>query len=140
MPLLKQVLEQYPKTVKLAFKNFPLRNHQFAFMAAVAAMAAESQGKFWEFHDLLFKDFDKLNDRKFTEIAGALNLDQSAWQEKMKDPRISDLIRQDFTEGVKSGVRGTPSVFINGRLLKNRSMAGFRAMIDKELNSKNRKE
>lgn len=133
MPLLKQVLEQYPNDVKLVFKHFPLRNHKFARKAATAALAAESQGKFWEFHDLLFKDYNKLNDKKVAEIAAALALNQEAFEDKMKDPLIRAKINQDVKEGVDAGVRGTPAIFINGRSLKNRSLAGFRAIIDKEL-------
>lgn len=133
MPLLKQVLEQYPDDVKLVFKHFPLRNHKFARKAATAALAAESQGKFWEFHDLLFKDYNKLNDKKVAEIAAALALNQEAFEDKMKDPLIRAKINQDVKEGVDAGVRGTPAIFINGRSLKNRSLAGFRAIIDKEL-------
>lgn len=133
MPLLKQVLEQYPDDVKLVFKHFPLRNHKFARKAATAALAAESQGKFWEFHDLLFKDYNKLNDKKVGEIAAALALNQEAFEDKMKDPLIRAKINQDVKEGVDAGVRGTPAIFINGRSLKNRSLAGFRAIIDKEL-------
>lgn len=133
MPLLKQVLEQYPDDVKLVFKHFPLRNHKFARKAATAALAAESQGKFWEFHDLLFKDYNKLNDKKVAEIAATLALNQEAFEDKMKDPLIRAKINQDVKEGVDAGVRGTPAIFINGRSLKNRSLAGFRAIIDKEL-------
>lgn len=133
MPLLKQVLEQYPNDVKLVFKHFPLRNHKFARKAATAALAAEFQGKFWEFHDLLFKDYNKLNDKKVAEIAAALALNQEAFEDKMKDPLIRAKINQDVKEGVDAGVRGTPAIFINGRSLKNRSLAGFRAIIDKEL-------
>lgn len=133
MPLLKQVLEQYPDDVKLVFKHFPLRNHKFARKAATAALAAESQGKFWEFHDLLFKDYNKLNDKKVAEIAVTLALNQEAFEDKMKDPLIRAKINQDVKEGVDAGVRGTPAIFINGRSLKNRSLAGFRAIIDKEL-------
>lgn len=133
MPLLKQVLEQYPNDVKLVFKHFPLRNHKFARKAATAALAAEFQGKFWEFHDLLFKDYNKLNDKKVAEIAVTLALNQEAFEDKMKDPLIRAKINQDVKEGVDAGVRGTPAIFINGRSLKNRSLAGFRAIIDKEL-------
>jgi len=133
VPLLEQVLEKYPDDVKIVFKNFPLRNHKFAMKAATAALAAESQGKFWEFHDLLFKNYNKLNDQKISEIALELRLDQTKFNTKMKDPMITAMIRQDVREGAQAGVRGTPTVFINGRLLKKRSLQGFQAAIDKEL-------
>jgi protein-disulfide isomerase len=60
VPLLEQVLEQYPNQVKLVYKNFPLRNHKFAKPAASAALAAGEQGKFWEFHDKLFQNYNQL--------------------------------------------------------------------------------
>ena len=133
MPLLEQVLEKYPADVKIVYKNFPLRNHKFAMKAATAALAAESQGKFWEFHDLLFKNYNKLNDQKISEIALELGLDQTEFNKKMKDPKITAMIRQDVREGAQAGVRGTPTIFINGRRLKDRSLKGFQAAIDKEL-------
>ena len=133
MPVLEQVLEKYPDDVKIVFKNFPLRNHKFALKAATAALAAKSQGKFWEFHDLLFKNYNKLNDQKIHEIALGLGLDQTEFEKKMKDPRIKAMIRQDLRDGAQAGVRATPTVFINGRRLKNRTLQGFQAAVDKEL-------
>ena len=88
MPVLEQVLEQYPQQVKLVFKNFPLRSHSFAYKAAQASMAAEQQGKFWEFHDLLFKNYNRINDQKITEIMNDLNLDADQFQRAMQDPAI----------------------------------------------------
>ena len=101
--------------------------------AATVALAAESQGKFWEFHDMLFKNYNKLNDQKISEIALELGLDQTQFEKKMKDPKITARIKQDVREGAQAGVRGTPTVFINGKRLKNRSLKGFQAAIDKEL-------
>jgi protein-disulfide isomerase len=139
VPLLEQVLEKYPHDVKIVFKNFPLRNHKFALKAAVAALAAESQGKFWEFHDLLFKNYKSLNDQKIREIALELGLDQTKFEKKMKDPRITAMIRQDLRDGSRAGVRGTPTVFINGRRLRDRSLKGFRALIDRKLHKLGKK-
>jgi protein-disulfide isomerase len=133
VPELEQVLEKYPNQVKLVFKNFPLRNHKFAMQAAIAALAAEKQGKFWEFHDLLFKDYNRLNEQKIREIAQQLNLDMEKFEKDRKDPQIMAMINRDLSEGNRAGVRGTPTVFINGRLLRNRSMAGFQELIAKAL-------
>ncbi len=134
MPVLEQVLEKNPDKVKLVFKNFPLRNHKFAMPAATAALAAEKQGKFWEFHDLLFKDYNRLNEQKVKEIAQKLKLDMEKFEKDRKDPGIRTLISRDVSEGNRAGVRGTPTIFINGRLLRNRSPAGFQEMIEKALN------
>ena len=101
--------------------------------AAVAALAAESQGKFWEFHDLLFKNYNKLNDQKIQDIALVVGLNQEEYEKKKKDPAIERKVRQDLSEGRQAGVRGTPTIFINGRRLKDRSLKGFQAAIDKEL-------
>jgi protein-disulfide isomerase len=133
VPVLEQVLEKYPEDVKIAFKNFPLQNHKFAMKAAVAALAAGEQGKFWEFHDLLFKNYNKLNDQKIQEISLAVGLNQEEYEKKKKDPAIERKVRQDFSEGRQAGVRGTPTVFINGIRLRDRSLKGFQAAIDKQL-------
>jgi protein-disulfide isomerase len=101
--------------------------------AATAALAAESQGKFWEFHDQLYKNYNRLNDQKVREIALALGLDQAEFEKKMREPALQSKIRQDAREGAQAGVKGTPTIFINGRKLKDRSLNGFQAAIDKEL-------
>jgi protein-disulfide isomerase len=139
VPVLEQVLEKYPVDVKIVFKNFPLRNHKFAVKAAAAALAAESKGKFWEFHDELFKNYNKLNDQKIREIALGLGFDQAEFEKKMKDPKIKATIRQDLRDASQAGVRGTPAIFINGRRLKNRSLQGFQAVIDMELHKLGKK-
>ena len=133
MPVLEQVLEKNPNQVKLVFKNFPIRNHKFALPAAIAALAADKQGKFWEFHDLLFKDYNRLNEQKVKEIAQQLKLDIKKFEKDRKDPRIRAMINRDMAEGNRAGVRGTPTVFINGRLLRNRNPAGFQELIEKAL-------
>ena len=133
MPVLEQVLEKNPNDVKIVFKNYPLRNHKFAMKAAIAALAAGSEGKFWEFHDELYKNYNKLSDQKIREIALGLGFDQAEFEKRMSDPKIAAMIRQDLQDGAKAGVRGTPTIFINGRRLKNRSLPGFQAAIDKEL-------
>ena len=133
MPLLEQVLTKYPEEVKLVFKNFPLRNHKFARKAAMAALAANRQGKFWEFHDLLFNNFNRLSDQKIQEIVRQLSLNEVQFEKHMKDPKILARISQDIRDGTKVGVRGSPTIFINGRLLRRRSLEEFRVIIEKEL-------
>ena len=103
--------------------------HKFATKAAIAAMAANAQGRFWEFHDLLFDNFGKLNDQKIKEIATELGLDQDKFEKEKKDLKTLAKVRQDFQDGRKAGVRGTPTIFINGKKLKNRTLEGFKAII-----------
>jgi protein-disulfide isomerase len=128
------VLEQYPNDVKLVFKNFPLtRIHKAAMNAAIASLAANQQEKFWEFHSELFKNYNKLNDAKFDEIATNLELDMEQFKQDMQNPPLAGLVQRDLKDGVAVGVRGTPSIFVNGRRLNQRSLPGFKAAIDAEL-------
>jgi len=134
------VLEQYPNDVKLVFKNFPLtRIHKFAMKAAVASQAANQQGKFWEYHDELFKNYNKLNDETFDETAQSLGLDMAQFKKDMENPALTALVQRDLKDGVDAGVRGTPTIFINGRLLQQRSLPGFKQVIDEELEKKKNK-
>ena len=127
------MLEKYPQQVKLVYKNFPLRNHRFAFRAAQAALAAEAQGKFWEFHDQLFKNYNQLNEAKIQEIARTLQLDGSQFENELRNPALQERIRDDYRQGIELDVRGVPAVFVNGRRLKDRSIEGLQQVIDKEL-------
>jgi protein-disulfide isomerase len=131
------VLEQYPNDVKLVSKNFPLtRIHKVAMNASVAALAANQQDKFWEFHSELFKNYNKLTDAKIDEIAQSLGLNMEQFKQDMKNPALASLVQRDLKDGAEAGVRGTPSIFINGRGLQQRSLPGFKQVIDEELAKK----
>ena len=134
------MLEKYPDKVKLVFKHFPLRNHKYARKAAAASLAADRQGKFWEYQDQLFKNFSKLSDQKMQEIAHQISLDEGQFQKNMNDPKILAKISKDIQDGNKAGVRGTPTVFVNGRLLRQRSLEGFNSVIEKELQKTGKKD
>ncbi len=127
------MLEKYPSEVKLVHKNFPIRSHKFAFKAAIAALAADRQGKFWEFHDELYKNYNSLNDDKIAEIAKLLELNEAEFIEQQKDPSIIGRIRRDYEEGIQLGIRGVPTVFINGRKVRDRSVPKLEAAINQEL-------
>jgi protein-disulfide isomerase len=133
VPVLEQVFEQNPEKVKIVFKNFPIRGHAFAIKAAQAALAADSQGKFWAFHDLLFKSYNALNDGKIEEIRAKLGLDAGQFQTRLNDPQVLAQINAEASLGRKLGVRGTPTVFVNGRRLKDRSPIGFKAAVNEAL-------
>ena len=127
------MFERYHKEMKLVFKNFPLRNHKLAWPAAIAALAANKQGKFWELHDQLYENYNRLSDQKIREIAQQVGLDIEKFDKDMKDPELKAIVERDFQEGARAGVRGIPTIFVNGRQLKNRSFQGFQAAIEKEL-------
>lgn len=113
--------------------NFPVRSHKYAETAARAALAADKQGKFWEFHDKLFQNANQLNDEKVREIAKALNLNVEQFEKDWQAGETLTKVQSDIEQGRQIGVRGVPAVFINGRQLKQRSLEGFSAIIDKEL-------
>jgi protein-disulfide isomerase len=133
VPLLEQVLETYPGKVKIAFKNFPLRNHKNATKAAAAALAADRQGQFWQFHDMLFKNHKNLNEKMIDDFAVVLKLDLQAFEKAKTAPEVMNQIRQDVADGQKAGVQGTPVVFVNGKMLRERTLNGFKEIIDAEL-------
>jgi predicted DsbA family dithiol-disulfide isomerase len=134
-PIMAQVLERNPNSVKVVLKNLPLQFHKFAEPAARAALAAEKQGKFWEFHDNLFAA-EKLSDKVIEDVAIKLNLDLEQWKKDRESQEITQKLNTDIQDAQKAGVTGTPTIFINGRLLKDRSLQGFQRIIDEELAKK----
>jgi protein-disulfide isomerase len=131
--LIQQVLDRYPREVKFAVKHYPLASHKYARKATSAALAAYRQGKFWEFHDMLFKNYRALNDEKIQDIARGLDLDMVAFNRDMVSPAINMLIKRDIRNGREVGLRGIPAFFINGKKLKKRTPEGFQEMIEAEL-------
>jgi protein-disulfide isomerase len=128
------VLEKYPQEVKLVMKNFPLPSHSFARKAAIAALAAGKQGKFWEMHEKLYASQKELNDAKVEAIARALGLNMEEFNKELKDPNLGALIDRDLLNGHQANVRGTPTIFVNGKLLNQRNLLGV--AIEQELKKK----
>ena len=128
------MLEKYPKEVKLVIKQFPLSEmHQYARKAAIAALAASKQGKFWEMHSRLFANQEQLSDAKMVEIAKEIGLDMEKFAESQKDAAIASQIDADTAQATQVKVPGTPAIYVNGKLLNQRSLAGFQQAIDAEL-------
>jgi protein-disulfide isomerase len=133
MPLFEQVLEKYPEDVRIVFKHYPLSFHKQAMNAALAAMAAAEQGRFWEYHDELFINQNRLSGEIYPEIAERLGLDLRKFSLDMMRPSLRQKIEQDIEEGKKAGVTGTPAIFVNGRKLKKRDIVTLSRLIDEEL-------
>jgi protein-disulfide isomerase len=130
-PVLHQVLGKYPNDVKLVYKLCP--NHDFSKEAIAAAYAAWDQGKFWEYHDKLFYNQLVLNKPRVTAIAKDLHLDLKRFTKKMEDPAIQQLIDRDWEDVSRLGILGTPTVYVNGKILNDRSLQGFQSAIEGEL-------
>ncbi len=111
MELLSRMGDQF----RFVFRNFPLTTiHPYAEPAAEAAEAAGAQGKFWEMHDILYENQQALEPADLLRYATGLGLDIEDFTDSLAHHAYYDLIREDFMSGVRSGVNGTPSFFING--------------------------
>ncbi len=107
--------------------------HGYARKAATAALAANKQGKFWEMHSKLFANHTELNDAKVESIARELGLNMEQFNRDLQDPAIAALIDRDIKSASQANVNGTPTIFVNGRLLNQRSLPGFQQAIEAEL-------
>ncbi len=114
--MLKELMDQAGKNIRLAYRHFPLTQvHPHAQRAAEASEAAAGQGKFWEMHDMLFEHQDALDDYDLVTYARALGLDVSRFRSELLQGVYTRRVREDFMTGIRSGVNGTPTFFINGR-------------------------
>lgn len=113
--VLKELLEEFGAQMRFVFRHFPLSQiHPDAETAALAAEAAGEQGRFWEMHDTLFENQVALEDEDLLQYAQALGLDLAEFDQSVASERHLGRIRKDFMSGVRSGVNGTPTFFING--------------------------
>jgi protein-disulfide isomerase len=113
--VLQELLEETGDSVRFVFRHFPLLSlHPQAERAALAAEAAGDQGQFWQMHDALYESQDCLEDACLREYAEALNLEMGAFEDALRIGRHLPRIKEDFLSGVRSGVNGTPTFFING--------------------------
>jgi protein-disulfide isomerase len=131
-----QILEAYPEDVKFVFKNYPLPFHQQAMPAAKAAVAAGKQDKFWEMHDKIFENYRSLSDELYVKTAEEIGLDVEKFKKDMESPEVQELINSEMAEARTNDVRGTPTIFINGKKPQGRSFALYKQIIDDILKEK----
>ena len=135
-PTLATVLPEFGGDVRLVFKHFPLSIHRHARTAAVAAACAHAQGRFWEFHDLLFGEQAALFgaadfEGALASVAARSGLDSTLWESCRAAPGADAVVIEDMTLGVRVGVPGTPTFFVNGvRLVGNQPASAFRSAIE----------
>jgi len=114
-PIVKNVQAQLGDRLRFVFRNFPLTEiHPHAGNAALAAEVAAVEGKFWEMHDALYVHQRSLGDRHLAEIANGIGLDGGDLLSRVEAGETEERVQEDFMSGVRSGVNGTPSFFING--------------------------
>jgi protein-disulfide isomerase len=134
VPTLKELEKQYQGKVRVAFKHQPLPMHPNAKLAAVASMAAHEQGKFWEYHDLLFANQRQLDRASLEKYAQDLKLDMKKFRSALDSNKFDAHITSDSNEGMRVGANGTPTFFINGRqVVGAQPLESFKAVIDDEL-------
>jgi protein-disulfide isomerase len=113
-PIVKRLQKHFGKHLSLVFRNFPLSQmHSHAESAAETAEFAGSHDKFWEMHDLLFENQDRLEDSLFVELTQKLHLTPAKLQDALENKVFEPRVLADFAGGVRSGVNGTPTFFIN---------------------------
>ena len=114
-PVVKAVQKQLGKRLRFVFRNMPLNQiHKHAELAAEAAEAAGAQGKFWEMHDALYEHQTELSQALVLQLAHKLGLDGKRFEDDLSHGRFREHVKRDFSGGVRSGVAGTPTFFIDG--------------------------
>lgn len=115
-PIVKRVQKHFAKRLRFVFRNFPLNEmHPHAESAAETAEFAGAHGKFWEMHDGLFENQQRLGGPFYLELAQKLSLPAAELPQALEEGKYRDRVRSDFSSGVRSGVNGTPTFFINGK-------------------------
>ncbi len=136
------MLKEYPTDVNFVYKNFPLppTMHPNAMGAAKASVAAGKQGKFWEMHDIMFQNARELGVDKLKEYAGKIGLDVTRWERDFSSPETEQVVQKEMAEGRAADVSGTPTFFVNGKRVMNRSVEGFKDVIDAALKDQGQKK
>ncbi|HWO00884.1 MAG TPA: thioredoxin domain-containing protein [Blastocatellia bacterium] len=132
-PVLEELIKEYGDRVKLVVRDFPLEMHAHAFKAALAAEAARAQGKYWEYAGLLFKNQKALEVDKLKEYATQVGLDRPTFDQALDSEKYKDNVQRDLHDGELVGVDSTPTVFINGRRVRDKTTEGLKAAIEAAL-------
>jgi protein-disulfide isomerase len=128
------ILKEYPKDVKLIFKQYPLDSHPQARISAQAALAAHHQGKFWQLHDLMFANRTKLSRAAIVAWAQQTGLDMKRFNADLDSDSVKKTLEHDIADGDKAGVEGTPTVYIDGqRYNGDLDLTAIKPVLDKKL-------
>ena len=113
--VVKRVQKHFGPKLRFVYRNFPLEQHEFAMPAAETAEFAASENKFWEMHDALYENQVAMDEELFPKLGKKLGLDAEALQNALEEEQFAGHIEGDMKSGEASGVRGTPTFYINGR-------------------------
>ena len=135
---LEELRKEYPNDLRVVFINQPLPFHQNAKPAAIAALAAHKQGKFWPMYDKLFANQQQLSDENYKKWAGEIGLDAKKFEADLKDADIAKAVERDMAVANGLGVRGTPGFFINGVNVSGaQPKENFKKIIDEQITKAN---
>jgi len=129
-PVLEQLVKEYGNKVRLVTRDFPLSQHAEAFKAAEAAEAAREQGKYWEYIQILLRNQSALSVEKLKGYASELALDRTRFDKALDTGKFAETVQRDVEDGMKLGINGTPTIFINGRRVSAKGYEELKATID----------
>ena len=133
-PILQKILAEYGDKIRFVVRDFPLTTiHENAFQAAVAAHAANAQGKFFEYIEKLYANQDALDTASLKKYAAELGLNPAQFELDLQSEKNAELVRKDMLDGNSYGINATPTVFVNGVKVRVTTAEGFRDAIDKAL-------
>ena len=129
-----KLIELYPQKIRVVFKNLPLKMHDQALPAAKAALAANKQGKFWEYHDLLFQNSASISEEMLVKLAQEVQLDMAQFNADRQSEAIAKAITQDMAQAKKHNLTGTPAFIANGVVIRGaKPLEYFSKIIDRLL-------
>ncbi len=136
-PVLKKAMEAYPGKVRFVVRYFPLEGvHVNAWRAALAAAAANAQGKFFEYIDVLYNHQDTLDDASLKKYAAEMGLNVKQFELDFNSEKTTATVKKDMADGESYGIGGTPAIYINGMWVRKLSVDAFKAAIDKAMGNK----
>jgi protein-disulfide isomerase len=134
-PLLERLVKESGDKVRLVTRDFPLSQHAEAFKAAEAAEAAREQGKYWEYVQVLLQNQSSLSVDKLKSFATQLGLDRTRFDAALDSRKFAEMVQTDLDDGIKLGLKGTPSLFINGRRVTAKTYEELKESVDAALKS-----
>lgn len=131
--VLKGLMEEYGDKVRVVAFDFPLQRHAYAYQAAIAAEAAREQGKYWEYITILFRNQGALEVDNLKEYASRLGLNRKKFDEELDTEKFADKVKRDRQEALRLGLNSTPTVFVNGLRVAEKTRESLKAAIETAL-------